>query len=1053
MGSIIQFFINKRLFADLLTVFIVIVGIASLFLVKREVFPNVQFDIITVTTLYPGASPEEVEKLLTNPIELDMKDVDGIKKLMSSSTENRSYIIAQLDPDQTTEAKAKEDIKTVIDLFEKPEDAEDPRVIALETKQQPIIEITMSAEMPELELRRLARDLENRLEALPGVAKIAFKGLRDLEIRIEADPRKLVRHGVSLDEMINALNLQNKSIPAGTIEPPPGSERFEKIVRTIGQFQTPEEVGQTVVRANEMGLVIRVGDLAKISYDLKKAEVLNRANGQPAIGLTVLKKESADAIRVVEQVRQEVTAFQEQLQKPVGLSFINDFSELIKRRLSILSSNLVVGVFLVFVTLALFLPMKIAMIVAAGITIAFFGTIAVFHNMGYSLNLISLLGFIIVCGMLVDDAVVVSDNITRYLQKGLSPVDAAVRGTREVWPAITASVMTTMVAFLPMMFMSGIFGKFVKQIPVGVVIALLLSLVESIAILPQHMASFIKLADLSSERTRRPSVRNIRLGFAGWWDRVVAPNYARVVAVILRRRYWAAAGLMGFVIFTGLAASVGLKFVLFPPEGVEAFFVRVKAPTGYSLNQTTQLVEPVEKILMDLPRHELKDIITTVGLVQQDPNDPNTQRGSEYAQIAVYLSPEEQRERTAQEIIEEMRKKIGLPQGLERITFDRVQPGPPMGKAISIGVRGATYEEILPAVAALKERIKEINGVKDISDSYVQGKEEVRVIINRAAAAAAGLSVAQVGSTVRAAVDGIVATTVRELDEKIDVRVTFDRSSKTDAAVLEKVEILNPRGILVPLRKIATFERDRGIAVYTHEGNRREVKVTADVDTNISSSSEANNLIRRDILPMFQTEFPTVQVGFGGEDEDTQESLASLGRSFLVAFMAVFLILVLTFGNLYQPFLIMLTIPLGVLSVIWAFMLLRLPLSFMGMLGVVALSGVIVNNAIILIDFVNQSREQGMDRFESILEATKIRLRPIFLTTVSTVMGLLPTAHGIGGIDRFVMPIAVALGYGLMVGSLLTLFFFPAAIAILDDVAAWFGGFRKKSGSGPSAPA
>ncbi len=690
MNSLISFFIRQRLFGDLLSIFIVVLGVSSLILIKREVFPNVQFDIITISSVYPGASAQDSEKLVTNPIEQDLQEVDGIKKLTSVSTEGRSYIVVQLDPDQTTEAKAKDDIKDVIDRFDRPDGVEEPKVQAIETKQNPIIEVALSSDLPPLELRGIAKELELEIESVNGVAKVAYKGLREREIRVSVDPAKLSRYRMSLDEIIAALRAQNRTIPAGSLEPETFGDH-EKIVKTVGEFKDLKAIERTVVRANEVGQAIRLSDVAGVRMDQVKATIVNRTNGKSSISLTVLKKETADAINVVDAVREKVGAYEVRLKdrlekegkESVSTTYLNDFSEFIKRRVSVLGTNLAVGMTLIFFTLLLFMPWRVALIVVVGVLLSFLGTMGIFCYNDYSLNLISLLGLIIVSGMLVDDAVVVTDNYIRYKQNGLANDDAAEKGTKEIWPAVTASVLTTVVAFLPMMFMSGIFGKFTKQIPLGVVIALLFSLAEGVLILPQHLSHYVRDSDF----ILRPG--SLRARFEDFWTNKVMVYYGAVISLFIRRRYVTTLCFGSFfALLTGLAATSN-SFILFPADGIEIFFIKAKAPTGTTLDQMAQIMAPIEKQISDLPAEELQNFSSSIGIVQQDPNDPNTKRGSEYAQLVIYLSPESERGRKAQEIIDSMREKIGLPSSLETLTFDRVQSGPPVGRAVSLGVRGS----------------------------------------------------------------------------------------------------------------------------------------------------------------------------------------------------------------------------------------------------------------------------------------------------------------------------------------------------------------------------
>jgi len=1034
MNQLIAYMAKKPLFVDLVTLFVAIVGIGSLFLIQREAFPNVSFDVITVTTLMHGSSAEEVEKLVTNPIEQDLQEVGGIKTLTSKSLEGRSYIVAQLDPDQTDDVQGKIDIQDVIDRIKLPDGVERPIVTSVKSDQTPIIEVSLGGKMDHLELRDIARVFEKELERIPGVAKIVHQGLRDKEIRVEADLKSLAKYRLTLNDLIQALKGQNVTVSGGIIDVPKGeADAKERAIRTVGEFLSLEDVGNTIIRANETASSIRLKDVAKVRYDLERTDIIRRTNGLSSQGLIVLKKPKADAINVVEQVKARTAKVHELYGETLQVSFVNDLSSFIERRLNVLSGNLWVGLCLVLLLLGYILHWKIAILVALGIPFAFLGTLFFFQQADFSINLVSLLGLIIVSGMLVDDAIVVTDNALRWIQKGKGVTEAVVAATQEIWPAVTASVLTTVVAFLPMMFMSGIFGKFVRVIPIGVVAALLLSLLEAFFILPAHIAHRLNIGRLIQKTGAEAT------GYLGrgekWWETVVVPKYVSILERCVQHRYWLSLGVLGLGVVTVLLFVFGMRFVLFPPDGIEIFFLRVQTNQGSSLEQTEALVLPLERIVATLPPNELKAYVTSVGIQQQDAHDQDTRRGNEYAQVAVHLTPPTERVRNVDEIIESLRPEVAKVPGFVRSTFELVRTGPPVGRPVSLSVRGKDYREILVAVDALKNALSGIKGVQDITDSYEPGKSEIVVKVDGPEAAAAGLSVAEIGTSVRAAYAGIEATPVREFDEEVQVRVSLPESARQTHEALHRLLIPNRFGQLIPLTQVSQFEEGKSLALYEHEGAEREVRVLGDVDVNVISATEANNMIRK-ILPKINEQLKGVKVYFGGEDEDTKESLASLVRAFVVAFMGIFLILIFTFGNLLQPMLVLLTIPLGMMSVVWALFLHGRPLSFMSMLGIIALGGVIVNNAIILIDFINSARAEGMDKMQSIIESARLRSRPIFLTTATTVCGLMPTAYGIGGRDDFVVPIALSLGWGLLFGSLLTAFVFPPAVALLDDFQA-----------------
>ncbi|MFW7378498.1 MAG: efflux RND transporter permease subunit [Oligoflexus sp.] len=1037
MNKLIEYFAKQGVFVDLITVFVFVTGIYAMFNIKREVFPNVSFDVITIVTPYPGASPESAERLISSPLELKLKEVDGIKKITSISREGGSTIVLQLDPDQTTAQQAKLDVQEVIDAFTQlPDGAEDPIVTIAESKLQPVIEIALGGEVAEEELRQTAKLLEREMELLREVARTEFNGLRDFEIRVEANPEKLKRYRVSLQEIIQALGTRNVSIPGGTIEAAKVNNFQEMIVRTIGEYETAEDVAKTVIRANAFAEPIRISDVATVRQTFVKRSEIYRVNGLPSISVTVLKKEKADVLDLVDAVKKRLEELRPQINPDIGLSLINDSSFYVRRRISVLTNNLLVGLGLVLLVLSLILPWRVAAITAFGIPFSFLGAMGFFFGFDISINLISMMGLIIVVGMLVDDAIVITENAQRVREKGVSSMEAAIRGTQQIWAPVTVSVLTTVMAFAPFLFMTGIFGKFVRYIPIGVIAALLISLWECFFILPHHLGRWIKDQGKNGEAANGQGV------FTRLWEKTMKPAYSYISYYIVRLRYLVALAAILMMAGTFYFAKEKMDFVLFPPGGVEIFMINFETSNGSSLEYTAQVARPVENILKNFDKSLVDDFVVKVGIQSLGANDPSSRIGSEYGQAIVYLTPATERETTAREIIEDLRERVGKPEGIAKIRFEQVSGGPPVGKPVNIGVRGKDYEDILPVVARITEELNKIPGVTDIENTHLLGKKEVQIQIKDSEAAAAGLSLRDIGIGVRAAFEGIVASAIRKLDEEIDIRVSLTQEDRTSVQTLDEIEVSNNRGQLIPLSRVTTNQTSQGIAVYRHEANQREVAVVAEVDTTVSTSREVNALMREK-LPEIMADFPDIRVIFGGEDEDTQESLVSLVKAFLLAFFSILLILIMLFQNLYQPFIIATTIPLGFVGVVWTFYLHRMPLSFMGMIGVIALAGVIVNNAIVMVDFVNQLKSEGKDRFGAVREAARIRLRPIFLTTVTTVAGILPTAYGIGGLDPFVVPIALSLGWGMAFGAFLTTLVLPAILVIVDDIIELIG-FGKK---------
>lgn len=1034
MNYLINYFAKQGIFSNLIIFFVFALGLMSLLSINREAFPNISFDIITVTAIYPGASAKEVENLVTNPLEQELKGINGIKKMTSVSIENRSSIVLQIDPDQTTESDARRDIRDALDRVNTlPASVKDPLVHVIDSKITPTIEISLSSNLSETSMRKQTNLLKEKLQNLPGVARIEKKGYRKQEIKVQTNTKKMNRYQISLEDVIAALATQNQSIPGGVLTS--NTSGKEILIRTVGNFVNIADVGNTIIRSNALGEVIRVRDIATVSKGFEKINIHYRSNGKNSMNLVVFKKTGADAINLVDIVKETTTKTKKFLNPSIEISYINDLSYYIRRRLNVLSNNMLIGLTFVLLILSLILPGRMAFITSIGIPFSFFATLLYFSGINLSLNLLTMMGLIIVIGMLVDDAVVVTENVQRYREKGLSPLDAAVKGTQQIWAPVTASVMTTIIAFTPMLYMSGIMGKFIKFIPLGVITALIFSLYECFFILPHHLAHWVRDKDLQKSKEKC---------LVKWWDNTLLPAYSNFMKQVLKKRYLVS--FCSFIVFLStLFLATKMNFILFPSDGVEVFQIRFESSIGTPMEKTLKNLKPIEDKLISFSKKEITDFITQVGIQQNDPGDPGTKRGEEYGQINVYLTPSSNRKRSAFKIIEDLKNQVGKVKGLQKITYTQQRGGPPVGKPISLGVRGKSYKDILIAVKRVKKFLKTIDGVLEIEDSYLIGKSELQIKIDPVETAAASLSLASIGNSIRAAYEGIVATSINNLHEEIDIRVSLKNPKEKSKSSIMDLLIPNKRGNLIPLRRLAKLKTTKGIAVYEHENNRRQVRVTATVNEKITNSKSVNNLLRKK-LKNFRKYDSNVDYFFGGEDKDSKESLESLAKAFLMAAFGILLILILTFKNILQAFLILFTtIPLGIMAVIWTFYLHNRPLTFLGLLGVVALAGVIVNNAIVLVSFVNEERASGVDRFTSIINAANMRLRPIFLTTITTVVGILPTAYGWGGLDPFVVPIALGLGWGIFFGAFLTTIIFPTSLAVLDDIQEFIKKLQTKS--------
>jgi multidrug efflux pump subunit AcrB len=885
-----------------------------------------------------------------------------------------------------------------------------------------VVEVAISGDMSLDELTNHAHALETRMLDLTNVARVNRSGWRDREIWVEVDPEKVNEYYMSLAEVVGAIKKQNVSIPGGTLI---GGDR-ESIIRTTGEFEDASGVRPIVIRANEKGYWVRVEDIAQVTDTFQSETTTHRSNANRAITLVVVKKERGDVIEVVEEIKKAVDEYLLHAPKNLDVSLVNDLSYYVKRRLNVLVSNGWVGMILVLTCLFLFLSSRVAVATALGIPIAFLTTFMVMSYFGVTINLLTMFGLIMVLGMIVDDAIIISENVHRHLEKGVPAAEAAVIGAYEVWMPVLATVITTVAAFTPLMFMTGIMGKFIMFIPLIVILALISSLLESFIILPSHLLTLERIPKWGTLR-RFGSDR-----FSRWFSDF-AKRYVELLSWLVGRRWKVIAVSLVFFAVSFYVGIVKIPFVLFPQKGIEAFFIRVKAPVGTALEVTAEMMRPIENAVKSIPESELDDFITYVGVAQQDDIDPFSERASHVGQVQVFLKSASARKMEADEIIEYLRKKTKSVNGFREITFEKVRPGPPVGAPVVIRVRGDDFKVLEAAAEDIKFFLSKIKGVSDVHDSYEPGKDETRVVVNNLSASRAGIGVEDIALATRASFDGVIATSVKKSDEEIDVRVRYPDKFRYQEGALSKVMIPNGRGNLIPITQVAVFEMAPGLNAIHHFDRKRTIVVRAMVDEKNATSVGVTKSVEKNFRNISE-KHSDVTLSYGGEWEKTQESLASLKIAMVAAALFIFMVLAFQFQSLLQPMIVMIAVPYGFVGISWAFLFHSEPKSFLAMVGAVGLAGVVVNNSIVLIDFINKAKLEGATLREAIIEAAGVRLRPIVLTTITTAAGLLPVAYGFMGADPFLEPMALAIGWGLLFSTFCTLLVTPCVYAGIDDL-------------------
>jgi len=1030
--SLPRFSVNNSLFVNLISIIIIIIGIIIVLALNREIFPNVAFDMMSITAAYPGSTPSDVEKLITVPIEKELKEVDGIDEFNSSSTQGASFVIVKIDPDETNKQRVIRDVQSAVDrVKDLPDDVDKPIAEEISTRAYPVIEVSLSGEMSEHQLRDYADALSDQLEELEGVGSIKKAGYRDREIQVLVDPDKMKDYYVSFDEVERALASRNISLPAGKID----TETTEYSIRTTGEFKEAGEVADVIIRANDSGNWLKVKDIADVNDTFKDEDIITKTLGTRSINLIVMRKESADAIRTVDKVKELCAKFlktckgAEPCLVSFNISYVNDYSYFARRRLNVLRNNGWFGLIIVISIMMVFLHKRIALLTVLGIPIAFFATFIVMDAMGITINLVSMFGLVMVLGMLVDDGIIVAENVYRFMEDGMLPREAAVKGTEQVMGAVISAVLTTVAAYSPLLFMSGLIGKFVRNLPTVVIIALLASLGEALIILPSHLADFVKLK-------KGPDGKLISISKDYPWFKRLISFYTHVVKSAIRHKYRVMIGVIGVFLLCGVLAVTVIKFVLFPSAGINFFFIRAEAPIGTPLNKTSELIAPIETIVAQLPSEELDTYVTLVGKIEEDRNDPFAGMASNYAQITVYLTPEQDRKRRVEDIIEEVRGKTKDIKGFTDLRFDMPEAGPPVGKAVEAKIRGEKFEVLDQIADEYMDYLATIDGTTDITWDHKPGKEEIRVKVDNNKATMAGLTIGQIAKTVRAVFEGGIATKIKPIkaEEETDVTVRFPKDRTHDVSAFEEILVANSRGNLIPLKKVSKIEKVPGTTTIHHLDGKRVVTASSNVDKDKTTSLKVNQMLMKKFRDI-SDKYIGYSVKYGGEQEETVESLKSLLKAFFFAFLVVYLILASFFKSIVQPFIVMLAIPFGLIGVVFAFLLHGMPLSFMAIFGVVGLNGIVVNDSIVLVDFINKLRKEGMSREESIIKAGQMRIRPVILTTVTTVGGLSTVAYGIGGKDPFLVPMAVAISWGLIFATVLTLVIVPCVYSIVDDVA------------------
>ena len=1056
--SIPKLSVSNPVLSNLLMVVITALGVYAWVTLPRDLIPEIVTYTARISTFYPGASAETVEKLVTARIEDAIEKVDQIDLITSKSSEGRSDISVQFEEISDRDFdKRIQDLRNAVDrIKDLPSELLDqPEVVAVDISNGvPMVTVAVSGDLDESQMKLAAEALEKQIIKIDGVSNIQVAGVRDREIWVEVDPDRLKSYNLVAEQVSLALSQRNLNLPAGVLEV--GQSEF--LVRTMGEFRSVAEIAETIIKVTTYGTPVRVKDIATVRDTYQEARTLSRINGQPSISLTIQKKNDGNAIRIIDQIRKIVTPYTEGQTNPVNqmiqktsskltpielppetkISLVNDSSVLLRERLGILQNNALLGLVLVVVFLWLFMGSRNAFFAALGIPTAILGALWILKLMGSSINASTLFGLILVIGIVVDDAIVVIENVFRRMEEGLSPAKAAIVGAQEVaWPVLSAS-LTTMAAFLPLILMSGIPGQFMRVVPITGVVVILASLVEVFAILPAHIAEWSK-----------PTTANSEEGHSNWFVNI-QDRYVELLNRILDWRYVIVFGtVLGTFVFS-ILAFISLPKELFPGEDFPQFYIKVDMPTDYGIEETTQFMEKLERVVKSLPKEEYVALVTNIGLQTPTNGLEGTSISSNVAEVLVELVPKDERNRSRDEIIEFLRLQMTEITGAEKIYFDKQEGGPPRGRDVEVKVKGDRIPQLVAIANQLKRKLSSIDGVFDVKDDFKSGKPEIRLRTKGEKLRQFGLTIFQVANNVRNAIEGNTCTVYRDADEAIDVVVKYTKNSMNTIDALSQMMIATPSGISVPLKDIAQISRENSLVDIKRFDVERAITVSASVDREVTSPAIATQVLQATFEDI-GFRYPGYSLDFRGEFDQILESFKELGLKLLpMGVMLMYFILGAQFKSFLQPFIILFAIPFGVIGAMVGLLITQSTLSLIALFGVVALAGIVVNDSIVLIDFINQRRNQNQksktyddqekandpvdELRDAVLKGSRLRLRPIVLTSITTIAGLIPMFLGLGGKSPVWQPLASTIIFGLLFSTLLTLFVMPALYYIIEGI-------------------
>ena len=1027
-------FARNTVFANILITMIVFSGALAVMNMVCETFPEFSVDVIMVTVPWPGADPEDVEEGICRKIEEAIEGIDGIKQYNTYSHENYGLAAVEVSEQYET-ARVKERVRNAINAISTfPRDAERPITEEFLLRTE-VAFLALSGEgMSERGLKEWAERVKEELRVLPGVSQIKVLGARDYEISIEVSEDRLREYGMTFEQVAQVVRASSLNLSGGTVR----TQGEEIRLRTVGRKYTAEEFAAIVVYARPNGDIVTLDRIATIRDEFSEDLVISRFNGLPCVTVMVLKTRAEDTLGIDEAVKDYIARKRDVLPKGLDITMWGGMSDMLRARIRLLVRNGLIGLSLVFLMLWLFLDIRLSFWAGMGMPISVAGALAIMWMIGATINMISLFSLIMVLGIIVDDAIVVGEAIYVARKNGAPPLKAAVDGVAEVGIPVVAAVTTTVVAFIPLAFLAGIMGKFIKILPVVVIACLAISLIECLILLPAHLSH---LPDPNKRAKGRHPLQRIGQPLHRFTNHglewVVAHVYEPLITVALRWRYVSLA-IAVFVLLgtSGLMQSGLIKFQVFPEIDGDRMTGTVEFSDGTPLHVTRHAIQRFEDAIQAIG--ERTKTLSGAPLIENmfslsgsTIDDFQPKSGSHLGSVRVEMPDAGERGVSSQDLLVAWEKEIGHVPGAIALTFMGDDAGPP-GAAIEVWLQSHDLDAIVTAAEELKAKLGTYAGVYQIQDDFRPGKNEIRLNL-KPEAHALGLTVADLARQTYAGYFGEEAIRLQRGRDDIRVRVRYPVEDRKKVAELKRMRIRTRGGLEVPLLSVADIDYGPGCAVIRRTDGMRRVSVTAEVNTAVGNTTEIIADLESEYFGALRDRYPGTRIAVEGEKKRVEEPFGSLYVSYPLALLGIFIIIATTFRSYLQPLVIMVTVPFGIIGAVFGHILMGYDLSIMSYFGIVALSGVVVNDAIILIECVNNFVAGGVPFYEAVRKGGARRFRAIFLTSVSTVGGLTPLILEKDLQARILVPMGISIAAGVAFATLLTLFLIPCLLCILND--------------------